>query len=76
MERPISSGSSTASKPTIPRATTTPRPSINSTSVRERWMYTTYIELVVDGEVVDLNRVPLPPDTPIIDERFKSERKD
>ena len=31
----------------------------------------TYIELVVDGEVVDLNRIPLPADTPIIDERFK-----
>ncbi len=31
-----------------------------------------YIELVVDGEVIDLNRIPLPQDTPIIDERFKS----
>jgi hypothetical protein len=31
----------------------------------------TFIELVVDGEIVDLNRIPLPPDTPIIDERFK-----
>jgi hypothetical protein len=30
----------------------------------------TYIELVVDGTIVDLNRIPLPPDTPIIDERF------
>jgi hypothetical protein len=30
-----------------------------------------YIELIVDGEIVDLNRIPLPPDTPIIDERFK-----
>ena len=35
------------------------------------WMNTNYIELVVDGEIVDLNRVPLPADTPIIDERFK-----
>ena len=41
------------------------------TQVRERWMYTTFIELVVDGEIVDLNRIPLPADTPIIDERFK-----
>jgi hypothetical protein len=32
---------------------------------------TIYIELIVDGEIVDLNRIPLPPDTPIIDERFK-----
>jgi hypothetical protein len=34
-------------------------------------MNTTYIELAVDGNIVDLNRIPLPPDTPIIDERFK-----
>jgi hypothetical protein len=32
---------------------------------------TTYIELVVDGEIVDSNRIPLPADTPIIDQRFK-----
>jgi hypothetical protein len=32
---------------------------------------TIYIELIVDGDIVDLNRIPLPPDTPIIDERFK-----
>ncbi len=31
----------------------------------------TRIVLVVDGEIVDLNRIPLPADTPIIDERFK-----
>ena len=31
----------------------------------------TYIELVVDGDIVDLNRIPLPADTPIIDQRFK-----
>ena len=39
-------------------------------NVRVRWMNTTFIELVVDGEIVDLNRIPLPADTPIIDERF------
>ena len=39
-------------------------------NVRVRWMNTTYMELVVDGRIVDLNRIPLPPDTPIIDERF------
>jgi hypothetical protein len=49
----------------------TPEAPINSTNVRERWLYTTTIELVVDGDVVDLNRIPLPADTPIIDERFK-----
>ena len=41
------------------------------TKVRGRWMWTTFIELVVDGNTVDLNRIPLPADTPIIDERFK-----
>jgi hypothetical protein len=35
---------------------------------------TTYIELVVDGDVVDLNRIPLPSDTPIIDRRFDQEQ--
>lgn len=39
--------------------------------LRQRWMWTTYIELVVDGTVVDLNRIPLPADTQIIDMRFK-----
>lgn len=38
---------------------------------REQWMNTTFIELVIDGENVDLNRIPLPANTPIIDERFK-----
>ena len=37
-----------------------------------RWEQTIYIELIVDGEIVDLNRIPLPSDTPIIDERFKN----
>jgi hypothetical protein len=41
------------------------------TDARTKWMNATFIELVVDGEIVDLNRIPLPPDTPIIDERFK-----
>ena len=52
-----------------PAAPEEPIPGV--TDVRMRWMNTTYIELVVDGEVVDLNRIPLPADTPIIDERFK-----
>ena len=29
------------------------------------------IELVVDGDIVDLNRIPLPADCPIIDKRFQ-----
>jgi hypothetical protein len=38
---------------------------------RATWMNTTFFELVVDGKIVDLNRIALPADTPIIDERFK-----
>ena len=59
-----------ADNPATPEA---PIPGV--TNVRERWMYTTYIELVVDGDIVDLNRIPLPADTPIIDERFKDGQK-
>jgi hypothetical protein len=55
-----------ADNPATPEA-----PIAGVTNVRERWMNTTYIELVVDGDIVDLNRIPLPADTPIIDERFK-----
>ncbi|HZL34346.1 MAG TPA: hypothetical protein VFC78_03485 [Tepidisphaeraceae bacterium] len=43
-------------------------------NVRVRWSNATYIELVVDGKIVDLNRIPLPSDTPIVDERFKTEK--
>ena len=35
----------------------------------------TTIWLVVDGKIVDLNRVALPADTTIIDDRFKDEKK-
>jgi len=35
-----------------------------------KWWNTNRIELVVDGEIVDLNRIPFPADTPIVDERF------
>jgi hypothetical protein len=53
-----------------PQAAEPQAPLLGLTNVRERWMWTTYIELVVDGKIVDLNRIPLPADTPIIDERF------
>src|SRR5687768_3031699 len=36
---------------------------------------TVYLELVVDGQIVDLNRIGLPPDTPIIDQRFQDDSK-
>ena len=35
------------------------------------WLYTTFLELVVNGNIVDLNRIPLPVNTPIIDKRFE-----
>jgi hypothetical protein len=44
---------------------------IQSSNLGERWMWTFYIELAVDGKIVDLNRIPLPADTPIIDQRFE-----
>lgn len=40
-----------------------------------RWMNTNHIELVVDGDIVDLNRIPLPEETPIVDERFEKKEK-
>jgi hypothetical protein len=51
-------------------------PVADAKNVHGRWRTNaTYIELVVDGEIVDLNRIALPADTPIIDERFKDEKK-
>jgi hypothetical protein len=44
--------------------------------VRSTWMNTTFIELVVDGNIVDLNRLELPKDTPIVDERFLPAQKE
>jgi hypothetical protein len=34
------------------------------------------IQLIVDGDIVDLNRISLPADTPIIDRRFVEPNKD
>jgi hypothetical protein len=48
-------------------------PITDAEGVDGNWERTIYIELIVDGEIVDLNRIPLPPDTPIIDERFKDD---
>lgn len=46
---------------------------VPSDNLNIRWMHTNYIELVVDGEIVDLNRIRIPADTPIIDQRFPGE---
>lgn len=35
-----------------------------------RYRARTEIEIIVDGKVIDLNRIPLPTDTPVIDKRF------
>jgi hypothetical protein len=57
-----------------PEGTNTPEAPLPSENGRVRWMYTTYLELIVDGAIVDLNRIPLPADTPIIDERFRDSK--
>ena len=46
-------------------------PIADGKDAKGNWEKTLYIELIVDGEIIDLNRFPLPADTPIIDERFK-----
>lgn len=47
-------------------------PIADGKDAKGNWEKTIYIELIVDGEIIDLNRIPLPPDTLIIDERFKN----
>ncbi|WP_152100924.1 hypothetical protein [Lacipirellula parvula] len=47
----------------------------NASNMRARWANCTFIELVVDGKVVDLNRISLPADTPIIDRRFDVKKR-
>ena len=46
-------------------------PIADGKDAKENWEKTIYIELIVDGEIIDLHRIPLPADPPIIDERFK-----
>lgn len=41
----------------------------------ERGAWPTYLELVVDGKIVDLNRIRIPAGTPIIDKRFDEKSK-
>ena len=48
-------------------------PIADGKDAKGNWEKTIYIELIVDGNIVDLNRIPLPADTPIIDERFPSQ---
>lgn len=46
-------------------------PIADGKDAKGNWEKTIYIEMIVDGEIIDLNCIPLPADTPIIDERFK-----
>jgi hypothetical protein len=46
-------------------------PVAGPTNDKSVWLWTRYIELVVDGKIVDLNRISLPADTPIVDKRFE-----
>ena len=62
--------------PGHPEKNAMPAAPIAVANTRERWLYTTYIELIVDGHVVDLNRIALPADTPILDERFNAGKSD
>ena len=54
--------------PSNPAAPEAPIPGVEET--RMRWMNTKYIELVVDDDIVDLKRIHLPSNSPIVDERF------
>ena len=45
-------------------------PIADGKDAKGNWEETIYLELIVDGEIIDLNCIPLPADTPIIDERF------
>jgi len=50
----------------------TPSAPDDTTKARELPLWAqTVIELIVDGDIVDLNRIPLPADTPIIDKRSR-----
>ena len=56
-----------------PRDPATPEvPIAGASNLRVRWMNTTYVELVVDGDIVGVTRIGLPKGSPIIDERDPS----
>jgi hypothetical protein len=44
---------------------------IESENPRTRWMYTTYLEVVPDGKIIDWSRIQVPKGVTIIDERTK-----
>jgi hypothetical protein len=48
---------------------------VRGSRFRPVWRARLDVELIVDGQIVDLNHIPLPADTPIIDKRFEPESK-
>jgi hypothetical protein len=42
------------------------------TNPRERWMNTTYLEVMVDGEIIVPDRIRIPRGTPVLDERSQA----
>jgi len=48
-----------------------PKPAGNVRDLRDLWLTATTLEMVVDGTIIDLNRLPFPADRHIIDDRFK-----
>ena len=50
-------------------------PIANVENPRMRWMNTTYIEVVVDDDIIDAKRMPLPKGVTVIDERDPSKEK-
>jgi hypothetical protein len=48
-----------------------PRVRAEDSTQEEAWRRSGFVELIVDGELVDMNRTFLPSDAPIIDRRFE-----
>ena len=59
-----------AGQSTNPATPEAPIPGV--TEPRMRWMNTTYLEVVVDGQVIDPKRLHLPARTPLFDERSQA----
>jgi hypothetical protein len=68
--RPVTAGVLVQCPPGYPSAgAKAPAPIPGASSLRERWMQYIYIELIVDGNVVDPKRITFPAGAPVIDTR-------
>ena len=54
------------------KTSATPSEPINADNYRQLLTHSTYIELVVDGKIIDLNRIPLSNECLVIDQRFNN----